>query len=285
MSSSPQKLRFFFVSGSPKSGTTWVQRILDTHPQVACAGEGHFVESIIGPMTRVLAGYNDRLKLVDERVYQGRSPYARLTQAEMVQIIRDLVLRLMLRQNPPPGVRWVGDKTPRYAEGLQHLRTLFPGARFIHILRDPRDVAVSRLFHAVRAGYPDATTPGAEVYYKLVRNAAEAWRSQNEKADAFKQSHAQSVHELTYERLLTEFQETASRLFAFLEVGHSPEILAKVEQETDFAKLSGRPRGEEDASSFFRKGVVGDWQGRLDAQALAIIEEWCGNLMRAKGYA
>ena len=34
---------FFFVLGVPKSGTTWVQKALDSHPQLLCRGEGKFM--------------------------------------------------------------------------------------------------------------------------------------------------------------------------------------------------------------------------------------------------
>ena len=282
------RLSVLFVSGSPKSGTTWLQKVLDAHHEVACAGEGHFIEQVALPMAKVLRTFQQKLVQVDERVYQGQSPYPALTNIEINAILRDTVVRLLLRQAVPEGTRWVGDKTPRYTDFLKELYTLFPAARFIHVVRDPRDVAVSRLFHARRAGIEQALVRGSEDYYKMVGNSAEAWALHNGNVDAFRaidEARRGAVHELTYEQLLGDFESTAEGLFGFLGIDRSADTIAAIKARTGFAALSGRRNGEEDATSFFRKGVVGDWRGRLDGKALDMIERRCGALMRAKGYA
>jgi len=276
-----------FVCGSPKSGTTWLQKILDAHPAIACAGEGHFVEQIVSPMVRMLREYNGKLRQVEERVYQGRAPYQQLSDGEIVRMVRQIVSQLMMRQTPPEGVAWLGDKTPRYTDGLNELRALFPSARIVHIVRDPRDVAVSRLFHAHRAGITDVLTPGSEAYYTQVRNSATAWAQNNGNVDRFRSvsaAHGAMVHELRYEALLTDFVGTARDIFTFLEVDASDEALADIGRATDFETLSGRKSGDEDGQSFFRKGVAGDWQNRIDERALQIIDDVAGGLMRSKGY-
>lgn len=278
--------RPLFVCGSPKSGTTWLQKILDAHPQIACAGEGHFIEHIANPMVRLLRSYNGKLKQVDEVVFEGRAPYPPITEGEIIQIVREIVVKLMLRQQPPAGIMWVGDKTPRYTNGLKELKALFPAAQFVHIIRDPRDVAVSRLFYANRAGYEDALTTGSDTYYELIENAAAAWLQHNGNVAAFGTAPgtAATLHQLRYERLLSDFDTVAQELFAFLGVDCSPSLIAVVRAATDFEVLSGRKPGEEDLGSFFRKGVAGDWQERLDRRALEIIEGQCKELMARYGY-
>lgn len=282
----PGRFRPLFVSGSPKSGTTWLQKVLDAHPAIACAGEGHFVERIVNPVVRLLRDYNDKLRQVDERVFQGKAPYQPLDQKEMVQIVRDMVVKLMLRQRPPAGTVWLGDKTPRYTDSLRELKILFPGARFVHIVRDPRDVAISRLFHAQRAGFADALTAGSATYYEMITNAATAWALHNGNVGAFAAlpGTAATLHWVRYEVMLADFDGVAAALFAFLEVDGDPALIASVREATDFERLSGRKPGDEDPASFFRKGVVGDWQGRLDTRALDIIATHCGKLMRSLGY-
>lgn len=287
MSEKGRQIRLLFVLGSPKSGTTWLQKVLDAHPAIACAGEGHFVERIVTPTVVMMRDYNEKLKHVDELVYQGKAPYQPLTQQEIVQIARELITKLMLRQAPPKGIAWLGDKTPRYTEGLNDLRILFPAARFIFIVRDPRDVAVSRLFHAKRAGYDEALTRGTDTYYEMVTNAATAWAQHNSSVSTFSAkspAHAAMLHRVGYEALLGDFTTVAAELFRSLDVDNDAATLRSVEDATNFKTLSGRDKGVEDPDSFFRKGMKGDWVERLDDRALDIIRKHCGSLGREFGY-
>ena len=57
------KLNVFFVCGAPKSGTTWLQHILDAHPEVTCSGEGHFIQRFSEPMAQVMRDYNAEMTL------------------------------------------------------------------------------------------------------------------------------------------------------------------------------------------------------------------------------
>jgi hypothetical protein len=51
-----------------------------------------------------------------------------------------------------------------------------------------------------------------------------------------------------------------------------------------FEAQSDRPRGEEHATSFLRKGVVGDWRGKLSPDELRVLAEAAGPLMHRHGY-
>jgi hypothetical protein len=48
--------------------------------------------------------------------------------------------------------------------------------------------------------------------------------------------------------------------------------------------MTGRKPGEEHPTSFLRKGVAGDWVGRLELAAVQAIEQACGEQMRQHGY-
>lgn len=277
-------MRFFFICGAPKSGTTWLQRLLDEHPSLVCSGEGHFIEKLARPILQAGVEYNKHLALVAERVYEGKPYYPPLGQQRLIEVVRTLVIDLMSIR-VKPGVLAIGDKTPRYTDFLEPLRSLFPDAHFIHITRDPRDVAVSRLHHALRAGYADALNASTAIHLELITNAARAWLQSVEQFSAFREKYQDQCLEVRYEDLSSEEAESViGQILRFLKVADSPQLISSLVESASFEKWSGRPRGIEDKSSFFRKGSIGDGSRSLEQSALDRIRDICGFRMQNKGY-
>jgi hypothetical protein len=274
-------VNIFFVCGAPKSGTTWLQRVLDAHPEVCCSGEGHFITRFSAPMSKVINAYNRGLTLEAEQVYEGRPYYADVDQAEFDDMVRAFVLK-RLTARADARTRWIGDKTPNYTHFLPQLHRLFPAAKIIHIVRDPRDVAVSRMAHSQRAGMTEAFTPGTEQHRLTVEGAVQLWIEAVARVDAFAHDHPRLVHELRYRDLHDDPVGETERLFRFLGTPAEPVLIERIVAATSFEALAGRKPGEEDPSSFLRKGVVGDWKTRLDAESARLISESCGELMRLK---
>ena len=130
--------RIFFACGAPKSGTTWLQRVLDAHPQVQCSGEGHFIERFTIPLAGVLRDYAAHMNQVAGRVYEGQPYYPSIEQEDLDRIARGFILDRLMRRKPGTGVRWMGDKTPRYTGHLPQLLRLFPRALHQHRSRPAR---------------------------------------------------------------------------------------------------------------------------------------------------
>ena len=276
--------QLFFVSGAPKSGTTWLMRILDAHPEVVCSGEGHFVEQVIAPLVKLRNDFNAKLQMDAERVFEGKPYYKPLEDADIAPLARSLILRVMGARVTGPEVKAVGDKTPRYTHGLRSLAALFPQAKFVNIVRHPYDVAVSMLHHALRVGNDDALTLGAPIHAQLAGNSASAWFHAQSYVEAFVREHPGRLIQIRYEDLQADGPGVMAGVFAFLGVDSDASAIAAALEASSFEKLSGRKPGEENPRSFFRKGVVGDWKGRLDQSALAVLDERCGQLMQAEGY-
>lgn len=271
------------MCGAPKSGTTWMQRVLDAHPEVCCSGEGHFIERFTGPLAQVVRGYNEDLAIETDQVYQGEPYYQPVSQAEFDAVARAFILsRLSSRAGPE--ARWVGDKTPRYTHQLEQLNRLFPEARFIHIVRDPRDVAVSRMGHSHRVGLWDVFRPGSQQHRDAVEATILGWKEAVAKVAAFADAHPGRVHEVRYRDLHADPVSENTRLFSFLGVSDQPVLMRMIAAQTSFEAVSGRKPGEEDPSSFLRKGLPDDWKTRLDADTARFIAENCGELMRQKRF-
>lgn len=274
-------LPVFFVGGCQKSGTTWLQHLLNAHPVLCCDAEGHLLDLLAPAIQQVVTIYNQR---------QSQRPAARralLSDRDLlgtVKMLGDQILAGYLAGcDDPQAIRAVGDKTPEHAVNLAVLAELYPQARFIHIIRDGRDACISGWFHLQRQGKAErfATLADYADYF-----AEHHWLRYITAARAAAASIPDRYLELRYESLHADPAEQTRRILRFLDVDAGDEVVADCVSAASFEKLAGgRARGQEDASSFFRKGVVGDWREHFDEQAVARFEQKAGDLLRSLGYA
>ena len=152
-------------------------------------------------------------------------------------------------------VRW-GDKAPEYAHHLPVLGQLFPDARYIHMVRDGRDVA-----NSVMGRYWGA---------KNVFVAAQEWRKGVELIDAFTASLPQDrLIVVRYEDLLAQPVDVFARLISFLQIDDSNgNVRRHVEQHA----------GEDLKTSNFDKWRRWPQKDRLRFERIA------GDLLRKHGY-
>jgi len=91
--------------------------------------------------------------------------------------------------------------------------------------------------------------------------------------------------EVRYEDLLEKPKEEVRRLLEFLGAEASEKTVKMCVNSASFEKLSkGRKRGQEDATSFFRKGVAGDWRNVFTEQDRLLFKKEAGVLLIELGY-
>jgi LPS sulfotransferase NodH len=269
----------FFVFGAPRSGTTWLQKAIDAHPELTCLGEGKFL-FMQRELAKACAQYSAFLDHYNRTMF-GESFFAPIEGEEFKALYRRLI-EIRIRTHGDPGARRVGAKDPEHGTNLDFLTAAFPDAAYIHLVRDPRDVAVSMWSHLQRTDPPVAASYGS-----LERFAAAHGRDWAGYQGAVRAARTPGLdfHELRYEQLQTEPADTLAGVFAALGVGASPALVETCLQAASFERSSGgRARGEEDAASFYRQGLVGDWRGRLTADAAAAVLAATDGLAGELGY-
>ncbi len=122
-----EKQKFFYVRGYMKSGTNWLCNVLNLHPEIRCIGEFHW-HRLLGPLESNL----ERLGQFTKNEELSKS-----VMANFVKLVQDAMV-----QAADCDATWIGDRNPSQIE-----LNLFPGSPAFHILRDGRDVMVSRIFH------------------------------------------------------------------------------------------------------------------------------------------
>jgi hypothetical protein len=142
-----------FLVGAARSGTTLLQRMLDAHPQLAVVNETYWVPRRFlerrgltrqGIVTEALLPM-----LLDSpkfsRMELGEPDLVRLLAEEQPVRYERFVARIFDLYAARRGKQLAGDKTPGYVRRMPQLHELWPGARFVHLIRDPRDLCLSML--------------------------------------------------------------------------------------------------------------------------------------------
>ncbi|MFG0260344.1 MAG: sulfotransferase domain-containing protein [Phycisphaerales bacterium JB041] len=285
---------YFFVRGHPRSGTNWVSNLLNLHPAVSCTGEFHF-ETIYNAVHRT--------KSIPWQI-TGREPI----RTELEDAFGDMVRRCVSRacRDHKPDAAWHGDRTP------SDLLSWMSGARYIWVLRDGRDVAVSWTFHQLRKGREviEASIPAdasghllrlcdgfAEDPERFVREPElllgdEAWvRHVAGTWDRRYRSDTGAVREIErpefdgevlavrYEDLHADTEAQRDRMLEFL--GLDP-----AQSESPSAETFTRAGYDStDPTKYRRQGEVGDWKKYFTDQARAWYHDVAGDSLVRAGYA
>jgi hypothetical protein len=252
------RCQLFFVGGAPRSGTTWLQYLLDSHPEIACRGEGLFMKHLAEPLEAMMTARRQAIAAKNSNVFGHTVGYELPPQEDVELLLGTAVLAALERQCVGKTCRAIGEKTPENVFFFARLKRLFPGAKFIGIARDPRDVLTSawHYFHQPAPGENPiaAKTTFISSALPVLDNGA---RTMLALAQQFP-SHCMNV---TYEHMREAPAHVAAQLFRFLGVTDNETIVTACVARTSFAALSGgRTVGATQNGSFFRKGVVGDWR-------------------------
>jgi hypothetical protein len=266
-----------FVVGCAKSGTTWLMNLLNGHPRMCVQGEGRFTWRMVPYIAQAFKGFNaDQAKFVGNEV-------TLLRDIDLIMCARMLIDIQLFRYGETSGkplgaIQVIGDKTPQHCLSIPMLNQIYPDARFIHIIRDPRDAATSGWHHFG----PDSQKPQEEYLGYFIR---EVWQQAvADGRDAGKAIPGQYL-EVRYEDLHREEPYQIRRCLEFLEVDASPEMVQICSKAGSFKDRSGgRERGQEDPKDFYRRGVTADWLNHATPEIAARLCEPVAELMRSCGY-
>ena len=277
--------QIFFICGVMKSGTTWVQLLLDAHPNISCNGEGHFMDVLADDLAGAFDRYNDYIEAKNRSLFGDISRIPTVTTDHLFHALATSICLLLAEKGREKTLVAVGEKTPDNASGLPTLALLFPTASFIHVVRDGRDCAVSGWFHNLRLDHErTVATYGSLDNY--VAQFAETWAGVLKTASEFGQTVPGRYLTVRYEDLSADASAELRRMFTFLGVKSTHHDIERCVSAASFATLSGgRALGEENRASFFRKGVIGDWRNHVSPHAEREFEGKAGDWLRRLGYS
>jgi hypothetical protein len=248
------------LGGCSRSGTTLLRRLLSAHPAL-----------YIGPETAILSmGNRDLAHLARVTELDPACLRRYYRQSICMGQFAELVLTdLMTRE----GKRRWGEKTPANVRRLERIFRFFPEARFVHILRDGRDVVCSLRTHPKYRFEDGQRVPTGVVNPWL--GCTQEWVT--DVRAGLKWRGDPRFYELKYEALVADPEATLRPLVQWLGEDWDPAILHSY--RTDGLELQPRLAGAIDS------GAVGRWQADLPAEARKTFEPEGCQLLTELGYA
>ena len=258
-----ERTQVVFIIGPAKSGTTWLMRSLDHHPQIVARGECGICSHLLPGLIAAFRQYNDH-----HRTHS--IPATLYSDAEFLLILRQVYDRLLLRyiadgaQSAGEMPSVVIDKTPSNSEHVDVLAGLYPRSKFICCDRDVRDCAVSA-WHFFNNDGRKTEEQTLEEY--AVFHARGYYRPYIMKARAgAARLEAGRYIEIRYEDHKADAPGQIRRLLDFIGIASSDRDVQTCVEGASFRALSGRESGDEQKDSFYRKGVIGDWKNHFSEE-------------------
>lgn len=219
-----------FLLSLPRSGSTYLQRLLGQHPDVATAPETWFLLPLFYSRrgVGVWAEYDHQTEAAAFRDLASRLPGG---DEDVDRAVRAFALDLYEKLGG--SARYFLDKTPRYHLIVHHLFRVFPDAKFIFLWRNPVSIAAS-MIQAWGTGKWNLSYWDIDLYRGLSELV-----------------HASTAHEhqictLRYEDLVRQPEATIAAVFDYLEVRPTAEI----RDPPDLGEVVGDPAA--------RRGVIPD---------------------------
>jgi len=219
----PAEAPFPFVVGMNRSGTTLLRMMLDAHPDLTIPPETHFVPDLIDACRADGATPDSALAAMkahrewDDFDFSDADALGWLRDnygLDPGEAVRGFYRAYAARQGKS---RW-GEKTPRYVGQMRKIEKALPEARFVHVIRDGRDVALSVLDRTVRD--IDAAHVGGR------------WKKKIEKARRMA-PNLRHYTEIRYEDLITDTEATLRKVCEFIELDWDPAMLEYHERSAD----------------------------------------------------
>ena len=237
----------FFLVGSERSGTTLLRLMLAHHARIECAPEFEFLVQQLPAHEGwpELGPYHDWLST--HRIFLPHG-LAIDRALDYPALMKSFLAQYCARSKKPL-------RGATCHKHFDRLLRIWPRARFVHLVRDGRDVARS----CIGMGWAGNVWSGAERWIEAER----LWEALAPHLETLRR------FELRYEDLITEPERELARLCAFLGTEFDPAML---EYHRDSSYERPDPK------------LVGQWKKKLSARELALLEARIGAMLRERGY-
>lgn len=274
-----QPVCFPFVVGCNRSGTTMLRGMLDSHSELAVPPEAYFVVPLLNSQSFVREGRFDAAALLDD--VRGRGSFRDgwlLPDSAVESLARtwrpsdaaEALTELYACYAREHGKARYADKTPQHVVHIELLARSFAQARFVHLIRDGRNVVSSLL------DYPHGPTRFVD--------GVEYWRyrvSAGRRAGA--RLGPDRYLEIRYEALVDDPEAALREICAFIELPYEPEMLAYHSRAGQLLTGIADPNQHKNISRPPTRDIR-DWRTTMPARETELFDLLAGDLLDELGY-
>jgi hypothetical protein len=277
---------FLFVVGRPRSGTTLLRTIFDAHPNVCIPPECHLIINLYPRYGKVME-WNEKaiLTFFEDLQRQWLFDTWNVDQDEL----RDKLLKMkgsntfgnvckavyashesLFEKND---ILLYGDKNPGYAIYTEKLLSIYPNAKFIHIIRDYRDNYVSIKEVDFELPIPSMVVQKWKNFYKRFNRAMV--------------KHPESHRVIRYEDLVSAPEKHIRDLCAFAGIPYIPEMLDFHDKKDKIEQSKAHQLVKKYHRSLMKKintDRVAIWEQKLSKRTVKIMDTTAGKTAELAGY-
>lgn len=270
-----------FIIGTERSGSNLLRVILSAHSRIDVPHPPHVMkyfahlEGRYGDLSQRdkldrLAGHVLRLLAVHIHPWELEIDRQRLVDQADPPDLLGLLFGLQEQHLEWSGkARW-GNKSTFMIASVDRVLAHRPGARFIWLVRDPRDVAVSSRESVFSPFHPWLT--------------GQLWATQQAECQALEDRlGAEVVLRLRYEDLVADPEAAVRSVCAFLDEDFEPAML-RYHEGQHARRGAAMSESWRNTAAPVMRGNTGKWRGKLSDEELAAVEGVCGDQMKHLGY-
>lgn len=286
--------RPIFVVGNSRSGTTLMARILGRHPAVFTMEELHFFEELWSPDSDYLHFTREKaLQLTSRLLNIQRNGYLNQKNTQsFIQEAEKIIENLPKEVSPPLVFSAVlnyetnlhqktipCEHTPRNVLYISEIIKLYPQARIIKMIRDPRDVLLSQKRRWKRPFLSQKIPKQQAIRYWINYHAitiSKLWNANVCTADRFEGDLR--VYSLRFEDLVSEPESTGEKICSFLDISYNADML-------EVPRIGSSSESDRPEQTGISQNRVERWrQGGLTATEIFICQKINQDLMEKHGY-